>query len=240
MMFLSDLSRQECSTSTTTSQQEFDVPNSPTGHGEEKGFSQTTDTRRREDTRCVGHEVALLPEYAGKLNTCSHLTEYAEKPEDTSRTSPNAWRTGSNKSRTSQSTQGILHSSKCTRVTDLHCSECAGTNLALRMTQQHREIPQDAQKQKNKGHGSTFLKHVFNTSRDKGQAINHDQNASLAKELTNSTEKETNKRLRSNSDRRVQNTDDGSKTSQTVDVLNIEHKYVAVFREESRPEKVLK
>ena len=79
MLFLSDLSRQECSTHTTTSQQEFDDPDSPTGHGEEKGFSQTTNTRWRQVTRCVGHEIALLPEYAGKINTCSHLTECAER-----------------------------------------------------------------------------------------------------------------------------------------------------------------
>ena len=84
MVFLSDLRRQECSTYTTTIQQEFDVPDSPTGHGEEKVFSQTTDTRWRQVTRCVGHEIALLPEHAGNLNTCSHLTECAEKPEDTS------------------------------------------------------------------------------------------------------------------------------------------------------------
>ena len=45
------------------------------------------------------------------------------------------------------------------------------------------------QKQKNKGQGSTFLKHMFNTGRDKGQDRNHDQNTSLAEELTNSTEK---------------------------------------------------
>ena len=105
MLFLSDLSRQESSTHTTTSQQEFNVPDSPTGHGEEEGFSQTTDTRWRQVTRCVGHEIALLPEYAGKINTCSHLTECADKPEDTSRTSPSARRTGSNKSGTSQSTR---------------------------------------------------------------------------------------------------------------------------------------
>ena len=94
------------------------VPDSPTGHGEEKGFLQTTNTRWRQVTRCVGHEIALLPEYAGKintcshvtecaekLNTCSHFTECAEKPEDASRTSPSARRTGSNKFRTSQSTR---------------------------------------------------------------------------------------------------------------------------------------
>ena len=44
-------------------------------------------------------------------------------------------------------------------------------------------------KQKNKGHGSTFLKHVFNTARDKGLARKHDQNTILAEELTNSKEK---------------------------------------------------
>ena len=78
---------------------------------------------------------------------------------------------------------------------------------------------------------------MFNTGRDKGEAINHDQNTSLAEELTNSTEKGTNKRLRSNSDRRVKYTADGSKTSQAhqrVDVLNTDHKDVAVFREPSR------
>ena len=105
VLFLSDLGRQECSTCTTTSQQEFDVPDSPTGHGEEKGFSHTTNTRWRQVTRCVGHEIAPLPQHAGKINTCSHLTECAEKPEDTSRTSQGARRTGSNKSRTSQSTR---------------------------------------------------------------------------------------------------------------------------------------
>ena len=41
----------------------------------------------------------------------------------------------------------------------------------------------------NKGYGSTFLKHGFNTGRDKGQARNRDQNTSLAEDLTNSTEK---------------------------------------------------
>ena len=105
MLFLSDLSCQECSTYTTTSQQEFDVPASPTGHGEEKSFSQTTNTRWRQVTRCVGHKIELLPEYAGQINTCSHLTVCAEKPENTSHTSPSARRTGSNKSRTSLSTR---------------------------------------------------------------------------------------------------------------------------------------
>ena len=78
---------------------------------------------------------------------------------------------------------------------------------------------------------------MFNSGRDKGQAIHHDQNTSLAEELTTSSEKGTNKRLRRNSDRRVKYTAEGSKTSQThqrVDVLNTDHKDVAVFRESSR------
>ena len=138
MLILSDLSRQECSTY-TTSQQEFDVPDSPTGHGEEKGFCrQKKNTRWRQVTRCVGHEIALLPEYAGKINTCSHLRECAVKPE-----------------------------------------------------------------------------HVFNTGRDKGQAIHHDQNMTLAEELIHSTEKGADKLLRSNSDRHVEYTAEGSKTSQS-------------------------
>ena len=58
-----------------------------------KGFSQTTNPRWRQVTRCVGHEIALLPEYAGKINPCSNLTECAEKPEDTSCTSPSARKT---------------------------------------------------------------------------------------------------------------------------------------------------
>ena len=82
-----------------------------------------------------------------------------------------------------------------------------------------------------------LLKHVFNTGRDSGQAENRDQNTGLAEELTNITEKGTNKRLRSNSDRCVKYTAEGSKTSQAhqrVDVLTTDHKDVAVSRESSR------
>ena len=81
MLFLSDFSRQECSTYTTASHQEFDVPDSPTGHGEEKGFSQTTTTRWRQVTRCVGHEIALVPEHAEISNSqASHFSECTEEP----------------------------------------------------------------------------------------------------------------------------------------------------------------
>ena len=85
-------------------------------------------------------------------------------------------------------------------------------------TAQREEYRKMYTNRKNKGHGSTFLKHVFNTGRDKAQ-------------------KRTNKRLRSNSDRRFKFSAEGSKTSQThqrVDVPNTDHKDVAVFRESSR------
>ena len=103
------------------------------GSRKRERFSQTTNTRRQV-TRCVGHEIALLPEFAGKLNTCSHLTECAEKPGDTSRTSPSARRNQDQTSLALHRVRGwtkerILHSSKCTRDTDSHCSECADTNL---------------------------------------------------------------------------------------------------------------
>ena len=80
MLSLSDLSRQESSTYTTTSQQEFDVPDSPTGHGEEKGFrrQQTHDGDRSPDVS--DRRSHCFPENAGKLNTCSHLTECADGP----------------------------------------------------------------------------------------------------------------------------------------------------------------
>ena len=103
-LFRSDLSRQECSTYTTTSQQEFDVPDSPTGHGEEKGFrrQQTHDGDKSPD---VSDTRSHCFQSTRENSTCSHLTECAEKPEDTSHTSPSARRTGSNKSLTSQSTR---------------------------------------------------------------------------------------------------------------------------------------
>ena len=75
MLFLSDLGRQEGSRYTTTSQQEFDVPDSPTGHGGEKGFrkQQAHDGDRSPDVSDTRSHC--FPECAGKLNTCSHLTE---------------------------------------------------------------------------------------------------------------------------------------------------------------------
>ena len=68
MLFLSDLSRQKCTK--YTSQQEFDVPDSPTG------FSQTTNTDG-EVTRCVGHEIALQTVYAESNNESSHCFQSA-------------------------------------------------------------------------------------------------------------------------------------------------------------------
>ena len=118
LLFLSDLSRQECITyHQSTRVRRSRVTNKSRRR---KRVFADTNTRWRQVTRCVGRDIALLPEYAGKTNTYSHLTECAqklskyshltecaeklskyshltecaEKPEDTSRTSPSARRTG--------------------------------------------------------------------------------------------------------------------------------------------------
>ena len=139
MLFLSDLSRQECSTHTTTSPQEFDGPDSPTGHGQEKRFSQTTNTRWRQVTRCVGRVIALLPEYAGKRQPLVRTSECAEKSERHSRTSPSARRTGSRQ--VSYSTefadgpnrrQRILHSSKNAQESRIRTAQSARTQPCSR------------------------------------------------------------------------------------------------------------
>ena len=77
MLFLSDLSRQKCTA--YTSQQEFDIPDSPTGHGEEKTVIGDNKHRWRQVTRCVGHEVALLSECAGEIAKLFAPQECAEK-----------------------------------------------------------------------------------------------------------------------------------------------------------------
>ena len=90
MLFLSDLSRQECTT--YTSQQGFDVPDSPTGHGEKKRVfrrqqtqmetgHQMCRTRDRTAFRVRGrdHQLFAPQECAEKHNTFSHLTECADK-----------------------------------------------------------------------------------------------------------------------------------------------------------------
>ena len=70
----------------------------------EERFSQKTNRRWRQVTRCVGHEIALLSEYAGKITNCSHLesaridqiscfTKYAEESHNVSRTLVSARRT---------------------------------------------------------------------------------------------------------------------------------------------------
>ena len=93
MLFLSDLTCQECSTYTTTNQQEFDFPESRTGHGRER-FSPSRNTRWRQITRCVGHEIALLSRVRGKTQQmfaphrvrgeqdqqASYFAEYADGP----------------------------------------------------------------------------------------------------------------------------------------------------------------
>ena len=80
MLFLSDLSRQECTK--YTSQQGFDVPDSPMGHGEGKNFRrhqtqmetghQMCRTGDRTADRVHGikqREFALLPECAEMAST---------------------------------------------------------------------------------------------------------------------------------------------------------------------------
>ena len=117
LLFLSDLSRQECITyHQSTRVRRSRVTNK--SRRRERVFADTN-TRWRQVTRCVGNDIALLPEYAGKINTYSHLTEFAEKlskclhltecaekPEDRSRTSPSARRTGKKPSLVLQRVQG--------------------------------------------------------------------------------------------------------------------------------------
>ena len=90
MLFLSDLSRQECTT--YTSQQGLDVPDSPTSHGGEKKVVADNNHIWRQVTRCVGHEIALLSEYVGEITNFSHL-KIARRNSTLARTSPSARRT---------------------------------------------------------------------------------------------------------------------------------------------------
>ena len=83
MLFLSDLSRQECSTYTTTSQQEFDVPDSPTGHGKQKGFSQTTNTRWRQVTRWCRTRDRTASRVRGKNSTLVRTSQSARRNQKT-------------------------------------------------------------------------------------------------------------------------------------------------------------
>ena len=87
MLLLSDLSCQECTT--YRSQQGFDVPDSPTGQGEEKRFSQTTNT-----------DGDRSPDVSDTRSHCFQSTrrdhklfapqECAEETDNVSRTSPSA------------------------------------------------------------------------------------------------------------------------------------------------------
>ena len=105
MLFLSELSRQRCTK--YTSQQGFDVPDSPNGHGEEKGFSQTTNTdgdrsrshcfqstRFRQDlshllSECAEYRTSLSARIARRhiswleQTRISHCSECAEKASTT-------------------------------------------------------------------------------------------------------------------------------------------------------------
>ena len=105
MLFLSGLSRQECNTYTTTSQQEFDVPDLPTAHGEEKGFSQTQ-THDGDKSPDVSDTRSHCFKSTRERSTLVRTSPAARRNQKTRpRTSPSAQRTRSNKSRTSQSTR---------------------------------------------------------------------------------------------------------------------------------------
>ena len=287
MLFLFDISRQECSTYTTTSQQEFDVPDSPTGHREEKGFcSQQT------------HDGDRSPDVS---DTRSHCSQSTLENSTLVRTSQCARRTGSDKSRTSQSARmdqtkdaalhdvhkrhgftlltvrrhqlvlGRVYQAGTVRYTRIGAQHPRGWQWMMRTTQHiswwaykrtalepvlrtptqldytlldlcaddktaQRGIPQDAQKQKKQWTRSHVSEARVQHWSIQGQARNHHQNTSLAGELTNSTEKGTNKRLGSNLTDVLNTQLKDQKTSQThqrVDVLNTDHKDVAVFRESS-------
>ena len=85
MLFLSDLSRQKCTK--YTGQQGFDVPDSPTGHGEEK-----KDFRRQQTQMETGHQMCRkrdrtafrvrgsdkIYRTADSVRGVSHFTECAE------------------------------------------------------------------------------------------------------------------------------------------------------------------
>ena len=124
MLFLSDLTCQECSTYTTTNQQEFDFPESRTGHGRER-FSPSRNTRWREVTRCAGQEIALLSRVLGKTRQMFAPHRVRGEQEST-------------RSRTSQSTRKDqttdLHSSKCTRNTDSHAAQSPRTQTCSRQS----------------------------------------------------------------------------------------------------------
>ena len=90
MLFLSDLSRQKCTK--YTGQQEFDVPDSPTGHGEERNdfrrqqtqmetVHQMCRTRDRTADRVRGikqREFELLSECAVQTRSIALLPECSE------------------------------------------------------------------------------------------------------------------------------------------------------------------
>ena len=102
LLFLSDLSRQKCTK--YTSQQGFDVPDSPTGHGEEKmGFRrqqtqmetghQMCRTRDRTAFRVRGrnHKLFAPHECADRSNLVDfrvHKEQVSYFPEDAKATTP--------------------------------------------------------------------------------------------------------------------------------------------------------
>ena len=107
------------------------------------------------------------------------------------------------------------------------------------MTKQHRErgTPQETQKQ-TKNTVPRFRSTCSTLVETRTSKKKRDQNTSPAGELSNNTEKGTNKRLRSNSDRRVKYTAEGSKTQthqrETRNAHFVVHMQLAIYHELSR------
>ena len=128
MLLLSGLSCQECSTY-TIGQQGFHVPDSPTVT-EEKGFR-----RQHKLTMETGQQMCWTRDRTALQRTRENSTLVctlgsARRNQETHRVHGGQDQTSLVLHRVRGWTkQRILHSSKCTRDTESHCSECADTNL---------------------------------------------------------------------------------------------------------------
>ena len=106
MLFLSDLSRQKCTK--YSGQQDFDVPDSPAGHGEEK-----KDFRRQQTQMETGHQMCRTRDRTADRVRGIKQREFALLPECAEyRTSLSAL-----------ITRRHVSSLEQTRIS--HCSECA-------------------------------------------------------------------------------------------------------------------
>ena len=131
ILFLSDLSRQECSTYTTTSEHEFDVPDSPSGHGGGR-FVQTTHTMEKGHQMCRTRDrIAFKSTWEN--STLVRTSQSARRNQETHlalhRVRGGQDQTSLELHRVRGGTKHGFCTSKCTRDTDSHCSGCADTNL---------------------------------------------------------------------------------------------------------------